>query len=298
MKDNLKYLEYSCNNPEKLDERYMNLKKNDLYKYVEFTNKIKNLLNDIRNDKFVDEKKFTILLNLITDSYGSKNEFNCFINACDSTIGTIKNNPETLKQIVELFFRYRNGEISADPVHIQSLIDKGSQRALGIVGQQKIVEIAQNFGFEYTNDLNVFLKNKNSVSYYKKELKEKIIPEIDFGSQNKDLDIILKSGDKYFFIESKHIKECGGAQDKQIKELIGLIKTKMSENTFIVSFLDGVFSNEILNSEIFSVFNNKDKIIKNKIEQQQLEILENLHKNKSAFWLNSAGLVEFLRDLA
>lgn len=298
MKDNLKYLEYSCNNPEKLDERYMNLKKNDLNKYVEFTNKIKSLLNDIRKDKFVDEKKFTILLNLITDSYGSKNEFNCFINACDSTIGTIKNNPETLKQIVELFFRYRNGEISADPVHIQSLIDKGSQRALGIVGQQKIVEIAQNFGFEYTNDPSVLLKNKNSVSYYKKELKEKIIPEIDFGSQNKDLDIILKSGDKYFFIESKHIKECGGAQDKQVKELIGLIKTKMPKNTFIVSFLDGVFSNEILNSEIFSVFENKDKIITNKIEQQQLEILESLHKNKSAFWLNSAGLAEFLRDLA
>lgn len=298
MKDNLEYLEYSCNNPEKLDERYMNLKKNDLDKYVEFTNKIKSLLNDIRKDRFVDEKKFTILLNLITDSYGSKNEFNCFINACDSTVGTIKNNPETLKQIVELFFRYRNGEISADPVHIQSLIDKGSQRALGIVGQQKIVEIAQNFGFEYTNDPNVFLKNKNSVSYYKKELKEKIIPEIDFGSQNKDLDIILKSGDKYFFIESKHIKECGGAQDKQIKELISLIKTKMPENTFIVSFLDGVFSNEILNSEIFSVLTNKAKIIKNKIEQQQLEILENLHKNKSAFWLNSVGLVEFFRDLA
>ncbi len=297
MKDNLKYLEYSCNNPEKLDERYMNLKKNDLNKYVEFTNKIKSLLNDIRKDKFVDEKKFTILLNLITDSYGSKNEFNCFINACDSTIGTIKNNPETLKQIVELFFTYRNGKISADPVHIQSLIDKGSQRALGIIGQQKIVEIAQNFGFEYTNDPNIFLKNKNSVSYYKKELKEKIIPEIDFGSQNKDLDIILKSNDKYFFIESKHIKECGGAQDKQIKELIGLIKTKMPKNTFIVSFLDGVFSNEILNSEIFNVFDNKDKIIKNKIEQQQLEILDNLHKNKSAFWLNSAGLVEFLRDL-
>ncbi len=298
MKDNLKYLEYSCNNPEKLDERYMNLKKNDLNNYVEFTNKIKSLLNDIRKDKFVDEKKFTILLNLITDSYGSKNEFNCFINACDSTIGTIKNNPETLKQIVELFFIYRNGKISADPVHIQSLIDKGSQRALGIIGQQKIVEIAQNFGFEYTNDPDIFIKNKNSVSYYKKELKEKIIPEIDFGSQNKDLDIILKSSDKYFFIESKHIKECGGAQDKQIKELIGLIKTKMPKNTFIVSFLDGVFSNEILNSEIFNVFENKDKIIKNKIEQQQLEILDNLHKNKSAFWLNSAGLVEFLRDLA
>ena len=298
MKDNLKYLEYSCNNPEKLDERYMNLKKNDLNKYVEFTNKIKSLLIDIRKDKFVDEKKFTILLNLITDSYGSKNEFNCFINACDSTIGTIKNNPETLKQIVELFFTYRNGKISADPVHIQSLIDKGSQRALGIVGQQKIVEIAQNFGFEYTNDPDIFLKNKNSVSYYKKELKEKIIPDIDFGSQNKDLDIIIKSNDKYFFIESKHIKECGGAQDKQIKELIGLIKTKMPKNTFIVSFLDGVFSNEILNSEIFNVFENKDKIIKNKIEQQQLEILDNLHKNKSAFWLNSAGLIEFLRDLA
>ncbi len=298
MKDNLKYLEYSCNNPEKLDERYMNLKKNNLNKYVEFTNKIRSLLNDIRKDKFIDEKKFSILLNLITDSYGSKNEFNCFINACDSTIGTIKNNPETLKQIVELFFTYRNGKISADPVHIQSLIDKGSQRALGIVGQQKIVEIAQNFGFEYTNDPDIFLKNKNSVSYYKKELKEKIIPEIDFGSQNKDLDIILKSNDKYFFIESKHIKECGGAQDKQIKELIGLIKTKMPKNTFIVSFLDGVFSNEILNSEIFNVFDNKDKIIKNKIEQQQLEILDNLHKNKSAFWLNSAGLVEFLRDLA
>lgn len=298
MKDNLKYLEYSCNNPEKLDERYMSLKKNDLNKYVEFTNKIKSLLDDIRKDKFVDEKKFTILLNLITDTYGSKNEFNCFINACDSTLGTIKNNPETLKQIVELFFTYRNGKISVDPVHIQSLIDKGSQRALGIIGQQKIVEIAQNFGFEYTNDPNIFLKNKNSVSYYKKELKEKIIPEIDFGSQNKDLDIILKSNDKFFFIESKHIKECGGAQDKQIKELIGLIKTKMPKNTFIVSFLDGVFSNEILSSEIYDVFENKAKIIKNKIEQQQLEILGNLHKNKSAFWLNSAGLVEFLRDLA
>ena len=298
MKDNLKYLEYSCKNPEKLDKRYMNLKKNNLNEYIECTNSIKSLLYDIKKDNFYDEKKFNILLNLITSPYGSKNEFNCFINACDSTIGTIKNNPETLKQIVELFFAYRNGEISANPVYIQSLIDKGSQRTLGIIGQQKIVEIAQNFGFEYTNDPDIFLKNKNSVSYYKKELKEKIIPGIDFGSQNKDLDIILKSNDKYFFIESKHIKECGGAQDKQIKELIDLIKTKMPNNTFIVSFLDGVFSNEILNSKLFNVFNKKEKNTKNKIEQQQLEILENLLKNKSAFWLNSAGLVEFLRDLA
>lgn len=294
MKENLKYLLFSCENPEKLDLRYMNLRKNNLDKYVEYTKEIKKTINEIRKDNFANENKLKYLLELISNTYGSKNEFNCFINACDSTVETIKKNPETLKEIIELFFTFRNGEISCDRLLIQSLIDKGSQRALGIVGQQKIVEIAQSLGFEYANKTDIFLNCDKSVAYYKKELKEAIIPGFDFGSQNKDLDVILKSGNKYFFIESKHIKEGGGAQDKQIKELIGLIQTKMPENSYIVSFLDGVFSNQLLTKDMFL---SKEKNIRNKIEQQQLEIINNLKHNENSFWLNSAGLIEFLRDL-
>ncbi|MDR3182915.1 MAG: hypothetical protein LBT89_08375 [Planctomycetaceae bacterium] len=49
------------------------------------------------------------------------------------------------------------------------------------------------------------------------------------------------------FFEAKHLKEGGGAQDKQIKELIGIIQEPTNgADVFYGAFLDGVYSNSIL----------------------------------------------------
>lgn len=303
IKSNIEYFNISINNKEGLDTRYMTLKTHKLLdEIVMVSKKIKDILITIKElnaknlnaDIFYDE-----LFTLITTENGSKNEFNCFLNACDLTISVLKENKSLLMDIVALYFNNRNISEHTPKEWVQALIDKGAQRTLGNNGENKVLDILKQHGYTITEETTDFFNFDYSATIYNKETKNKICRSIDFGSQNKDLDIIIKAKNKYFFLEAKHIKEGGGAQDKQIKELIQLMEIELPNNIYLISFMDGVYSNKILNLTNEEI-NNPELITKkqiNKLKLQQHQIVDNLKINNNSFWVNTYGLIELIKDL-
>ena len=107
--------------------------------------------------------------------------------------------------------------------------------------------------------------------------------------QDKEPDIVLKINDKSFIIEAKHIKESGGAQDKQIVELIEFIRySEELENVHYVSFMDGVYFNN------FSWAKEGDET---KVNKQKKAIEEHLTNNPKNFFVNTSGLLSLFEDL-
>jgi hypothetical protein len=205
---------------------------------------------------------------------------------------------ESFKYVVDLYLKHRDFTEITPKEWIQAIIDKGASRAKGSTGEKKLVEIISSFGFVDVKNWNDFKKNKKSVAIFSKNhfdlpaIKRELGIGLKFNSQNKMLDIILKNGDKIMFIEAKHLKEGGGSQDKQIKELIGIIqKDTGNKNVFYGAFLDGIYSNVLLKNIEKPVGNNK-------IASQQRDINTALKNNPNSFWFNTAGFMGFIKDFA
>ncbi len=112
--------------------------------------------------------------------------------------------------------------------------------------------------------------------------------KIQTKTQNKNLDLIIKSNEKLFLCEAKHINTSGGGQDKQMSELIELLNIKENNKDFyIISFLDGKYSNKLLD----------DNSLGKKISTQRNEIINYLKNNKNNFWLNTKGFRSLFEKL-
>lgn len=104
--------------------------------------------------------------------------------------------------------------------------------------------------------------------------------------QNKLPDLVVGVEKHVFLLEAKHIKEPGGAQDKQIAELIDFIRECETDSTFhYVSFLDGLYFNELIRE------NSGDKQA-----FQKRAILECLKNCPSNYFVNTAGFKALLQD--
>jgi len=300
LKNNIHYFNISIENQEpEFDERYAILQKHpDLEKFVENTKEIKDILTTIKTlDKLNDnsDSVYKKLYVLMDSEFALKSEWGCFINACDITLESLKNNDFLLKKIVSLYFQYRDLKDGVPSEWVQAIIDKGASRAKGSIGENKLIGIAKNIGFRTVDNWNDFLQNEKVIAKFSTKkfdvinIKNKLGVDLNFDSQNKMLDIILKNNEKIIFLEAKHLKEGGGAQDKQIKELIKIISSCSNKpNIFYGAFLDGIYSNVILNKV--------EKEQGTKIGVQQEEISKALETNKNSFWFNTAGFTEFVKD--
>ena len=176
---------------------------------------------------------------------------------------------------------------------VQALIDNNSSRKKGKCGEEKLISIIKNIGFESANNLDElknlkhgFIKFSNKISL--KLIRKEFNLEIKTKTQNKNLDLIIKSNQKIFLCEAKHINTAGGGQDKQLSELIELLSiSENNKNIFFISFLDGKYSNKILNESFSSP----------KILTQRNQILNFLKINKNNFWLNTHGFKTLFGDL-
>jgi len=301
LKDNTHYFNISIDNPEpEFEERYAVLTKHpDLEKYVENTIEIKNILTTIKTlDKLNGNTDiiYKKLYELTNNEFATKSEWGCFINACDITLESLSDN-SLLKKIVSLYFQYRDLKDGVPSEWVQAIIDKGANRAKGSVGENKLVEIAEERGFKLVDNWNIFSKSEKVIAKFSKNnfditnIKKNLDVDLNFDSQNKMLDVILKNNEKIIFLEAKHLKEGGGAQDKQIKELISIISHPTNKpNIFYGAFLDGIYSNVILD---VSPKNNKKET---KIITQRKDICKALEINKNSFWFNTAGFREFVKD--
>ncbi|MGB9760275.1 MAG: hypothetical protein ACPLZG_10655, partial [Thermoproteota archaeon] len=184
-------------------------------------------------------------------------------------------------------------ELGYSNVTVQALYDSGASRKKGSSGIEKLVDLMQkifsnmshvkNLHILTTVPIGYFLPDKGDKNLFK-EFCRKYNIRYEFGKahQEKEPDIVLKVKDHFFIMEAKHIKESGGAQDKQIVEAIEFIKySENSNNIHYLSFMDGVYFNNFI-----WIRNDSSKV-----SQQKADIEKYLNENKSNFFVNTGGLI-------
>jgi hypothetical protein len=102
--------------------------------------------------------------------------------------------------------------------------------------------------------------------------------------------MVLKIDKDFFIIEAKHIKEEGGAQNKQLIEIIDFINySETSESIHYLSFIDGGY---------FSKSVSKTSHHNNKLNKQKKDIVKRLETHPNNFFVNTMGLEELLKDIS
>lgn len=182
---------------------------------------------------------------------------------------------------------------------VQALFDSGASRRKGSSGIGKLVNLLKNIiGAEHVKTIEEFVSV--SAGYFLpdtgdemlfEEFCKKFGIEYAFGRkhQQKLPDLVFKADDHLFVVEGKHVKEPGGAQNKQVLELIEFVKhSERSSNIHYVSFMDGMY---------FNYFISTDSNSNNKTARQRKDIERALASNKNNYFVNTAGFIRLLKDL-
>jgi hypothetical protein len=301
IQNNLHYFEISKNNQEKiLDDFYIFADKHpQIEKYISNTKEIKNILITIKtlwskNEDKEIVKKYFVELSKVLDDFSNCSEFSCFINACDSVLSFAKNDIVLLEKITKRYFAKRILNEAVPEEWIQAILDSNSGRKKSVCGENKLLYILKKHGFQEIKTWEDFFnKDKTVVRFSKtfsmKNIRKNLNVKLSAKKQNKKLDLIIKCGKKIFLCEAKHLNTTGGAQDKQISELIEIISLKeKNKNIHYISFLDGVYSNILLG-------NKKNG---SKLKIQRKEISKFLSRNANNFWVNTFGFESLFAELA
>ena len=299
IQNNLHYFKISKNNQEKLlDDFYVFDEKHpDLNRYIKNTKEIKNILITIQTLQGKKEKsavidKYFIELSKIIGKFSNCSEFACFVNACDNIIGEAKNEINLLKKITERYFTKRILNEMAPEEWVQAILDTNSSRKKGKCGENKLIYILRKYGFKEVFNWGDFSKIdfcvvKFSKKFNLKNVRQNLNIKIKTKKQNKTLDLIIKAKNKILLCEAKHLNTSGGGQDKQISELIEILRLNEKNNISYISFLDGKYSNILLG-------NNSGG---DKITTQRKEINKFLKNNPNNYWVNTAGFESLISDL-
>ncbi len=300
IQNNLYYFELSKNNPEKiLDDFYVFDEKHpQLQKYIANTKEIKNILITIRTLQKKKENKKVIAkyfleLSKVMGKFSNCSEFACFINACDSFLDLAKKDIVLLEKITERYFKKRILNEAVPEEWIQAILDSNSARKKGKCGENKLLNILEKYGFQEVKTWEEFFNKQKCVTKFSKifsvtNVRKNLNIELATKKQNKKLDLIIKCGRNVFLCEAKHLNTSGGAQDKQISELIEIIGLKeKNKNISYIAFLDGSYSNILLS----------DASEGDKLKTQKKEIKECLIRNPNSFWVNTKGFKSLISDL-
>jgi hypothetical protein len=312
LRQNLDYWEISLKNPEPIIDEYYTFNRlivqnQNLIQKVE---RLRELITTYCVLLEIDKQALGKILDEIYTITLHKNiqytEFIAFWKTLDLSYSSFGRLPEQdrkliLHKILEEYCEKRRklyDELGYSNIVVQALYDSGVSRKKGKAGIQKIVNLilqklksSQIFRTidELRNQiLGYFLPDQNKVLFDKFIANYNIEYRFSQTYQGKLPDVVLKAKDHFFIIEAKHINETGGAQDKQIAELISFINQREpSQNIHYVAFLDGLYFNYFINPPQGS-----------KLSQQKEDIENCLKRNHSNFFVNTAGFVNLLKDLS
>ena len=181
----------------------------------------------------------------------------------------------------------------------QALYDSAVSRTQGVSGIQKlrhlIAQVSQeSVGVIYEAYTAFGLVNSQYDCFLPVASKREFLKIVEgtgisyeYGSKNQQKipDLVIKINDKLLIIEAKHIKESGGAQDKQITELITFIRQKEDKPVSYVAFLDGRYFNKFRGTSLSG-----------KVQEQRDAIEKVLREYPSNYFVNTAGLRQLLTD--
>jgi hypothetical protein len=313
IRENIYYWKKSLESPEQAADPFYSFDKlivtdSELIKKVE---RLRELIITycVLSEKTVDAA--SEILNAIYDLIVSTDkiqytEFVAFWKTLDisySVFGKLLNQKAILKELLQKYCERRRelyDKMGYTNITVQALYDVGSSRKKGVSGIDKIIDMIQKNmrNVPHAKDINTLMEF--STAYFSPDKGDKHLFRLfckkigikySFGKdhQDKEPDIVLKINDKFFIIEAKHIKESGGAQDKQIVELIEFIRySEELENVHYVSFMDGVYFNN------FSWAKEGDET---KVNKQKKAIEEHLTNNPKNFFVNTSGLLSLFEDL-
>ena len=310
LKDNLYYWHESLKNPEPIiddfyiyDEIVLN-DENLIDKVWELRNLItaycvilklnqdltkilENIRNILINTNKIQYTEFTAFWKVLDISYS------IFIDQTQTDQINILNN--LLKEYCEKRLEQYN-KLGYTNVIVQSLYDNGASRKKGVSGIEKLVSLLETtfekiFHIKNLNNIRIgyFLPDNGDENLFK-QLKNTFNIQYKYGQehQEKNPDMVLIINNEVFIIEAKHIKESGGAQDKQVLEIIDFIKyNENQKNIHYLSFMDGIYFNKFI----------LDKENNGKAGKQKNDIEVYLNKNKNNFFVNTHGLSILLKDI-
>ena len=318
LKKNIKYWEISLSNPEPIPDKY--------YIFDEIIVNDRNLIQKIERLReliisycVISEKNKRTAKDILEEIHGiitsieriQYSEFVAFWKALDMSYSVFMELPDKNKKVIlaKLLEKYCQGrrklydKLGYSNTTIQALYDSGASRKKGTAGTIKILDLANKIidlnkdnylqSIEEINsyDLGYFLPDKGDKELFRHFCKKfKIQYQFGKDHQGKEPDIVLKVRRHFFIVEAKHIKESGGAQDKQIVETIEFIRYfEKSKYIHYLSFMDGVYFNNF----IWMVSGRSTKI-----KRQKNDIERYLNANSNNFFVNTAGLKALLKDLA
>jgi hypothetical protein len=312
LRDNLYYWEESLRNPEPIADDYyiydeiIVLNENLIQKVARLRELIISYcvmkeMSENATSKILDE-----IYNIITSIDNIQyTEFVAFWKTLDISYSIFKklpNEKHILKELLEKYCERRRklyDQLGYSNVTVQALYDSGVSRKKGISGIEKLIDLVQKtFGNivrikDLVSLINIpvgyFLPDGGDEKLFN-AFCNKFNLQYKFGKdhQGKLPDMVLKVNEHFFIIEAKHIKETGGAQDKQINEIIEFIRyTENLKNIHYLAFMDGIYFNNFIWA----------KLSNTKINMQRRTIEKYLKENKNNFFVNTAGFKALLKDL-
>ena len=257
--------------------------------------------SDVINELF--KEIFEIIVSIEKIQY---HEFIAFWKVLDISYSSFKKLPDKeniLKGILNKYCQRRRelyDKTGYSNVTVQALYDFGASRKKGVAANKKIIDLINDFFENPIHAKTIQDFEYNTIAYCEPDKGGKVLFKqfcnkfniaYEFGDkhQGKLHDILLKVEDQIFLIEAKHMKESGGAQDKQVVEIIEFIAySEKSDNIHYVTFMDGIYFNRYASGSSKS----------GKTGAQKDSIVKNLKINKNNFFINTAGLKQLFEDIA
>ncbi len=184
-------------------------------------------------------------------------------------------------------------------VVVQALYDSGVSRKKGTAGISELIGLIQEILGEVPHVKDIvslidsplcyFLPDKGDKKLFI-EFRRRFGIKYAFGEkhQGKTPDLVLKVAGHFFIVEAKHVKEAGGAQDKQVLEAIEFIRySEERDDIHYVSFMDGLYFNKFVWCDEGN----------SKVGKQKRDIELYLKENGSNFFVNTSGFKAILKDI-
>ena len=317
LKSNIEYWIISLKNPEPIFDEYyifdeIIVEDKDFIKNVE---KLRELITaycvilEFEKSKEIADKILDEIYKTITSTDKLQyTEFVAFWKILDISLSVFLKLPNKKAVLAELLKQYclrrkkLYDRLGYSNITVQALYDSGASRKKGTAGIKKVIYLASEvFNFKRedvylktmeeikTSDIGYLLPDRDEELFRNFCSEYKIVYRFGEEHQGKVPDIVLKINNHFIIIEAKHIKESGGAQDKQIVELIEFIKySENSEFIHYLSFMDGLYFNNFICIQLEK---------NSRASKQKEDIEKYLKTNPKNFFVNTAGLKEIFEDL-
>ncbi len=162
----------------------------------------------------------------------------------------------------------------------------GAKMIASSLSRKGLVDLSQEADCDFNRECYYLLADKTGKKLFKEFAKQKGIRLSDAGRKTEKFpDALIKIGAEYYIVEQKNMKEDGGGQDKQAREITDFIyRPPEFQGLHYVTYMNGVYVNT-LSAQVGS-----------KKRQQYDDIVQSLKCYPSNYFVNEFAFNELIQD--